>query len=74
MSNYSNKNSEFNSSKDLIIKNIDENLNNDILKKQIFLIYNTILFIVCSFTNLKKLELISNDFYSDELIFFRVST
>ena len=70
VSNYSNKNSEFNSSKDLIIKNIDENLNNDILKTQIFLIYNTILFIVCSFTNLKKLELISNDFYSDELLFY----
>ena len=36
---------------------------------QIILIYNVILFIICSFTNFKKFELISNDFYSDELQF-----
>ena len=53
------------------MKNIDKNFSsNNFLKSSVYLIFNIILFIVSSFTNLKKFELISNDFYGDELLFY----
>ena len=39
-------------------------------KSEIFLIYNVILFISCSFYNFKKFQLISNDFYTNELLIY----
>ena len=48
------------------LKKAKEN-NNYSRDSQIFLIYNVILLIICSFTNFKKFELITNDFYTNEL-------
>ena len=48
------------------LKKAKEN-NNYSKDSQIFLIYNVILLIICSFTNFKKFELITNDFYTNEL-------
>ena len=36
-------------------------------ESHVYLIYNVILLIICSFTSTKKFELITNDLYSDEL-------
>ena len=69
--NYSRRKTQLSYSNNPIMKNIDKNFNsNNFLKSSVYLIFNIILFIVSSFTNLKKFELISNDFYSDELLFY----
>jgi len=71
--NYSQRNSDISHLSDItnfILKKTKENSNNNIQQSQIFLIYNAILLIICSFSNFKKFEIISNDFYSNELLYY----
>lgn len=46
----------------------NEDINNN--ESQIHLIYNIILIIICSLPSFQKFEIIANDFYSDELLFY----
>ena len=71
--NYSQRNSDISHLSDItnfILKKTKENSNNNIQQSQIFLIYNAILLIICSFSNFKKFEIVSNDFYSNELFYY----
>ena len=71
--NYSQRNSEISHMSDLtnfFLKKTKENNNNNIQQNRIFLIYNTILLIICSFSNFKKFEIVSNDFYNNELLYY----